>query len=655
MSRRSIQTPAVRRWSWRKLALVSACAAAVGGAGYGVRLALLPRARAAAHNGMPPAAAEAAAVPTDYSRRVVAYVNETEPVTREELGEYLIARYGPEKLRVLINKRVIAEACRRRGIEVTAGEVEAALAEEMHSLNMDVNTFVKSFLVRYKQNLYEWKEDVIRPRLLLTKLCHDSIRVTDDDLQQAFEARYGEKVECRIILYPGNEEGKNRAINDYPRVRDSDDAFQQVARVQYIKEYAAAAGRVKPFGRYEMEDNELDYHAFRLRPGEVSQVVCIKQGFAILKCLQRLPANTSLTVDSVRDKLTKEVADKKADAAMKTIVPKLKDEANAKVLLTRKDTGSSAVLSADAGPPGAGQVVAWYNGDQFVTREQLGEYLIACFGTEKLEYMVNERIIDKECTARGITVSVEEIKAALREDLKRLNVSETVFVKEFLSGYRLNLWAYCEDVIRQRLLMTKLSQERVQVTEADLRQAFEAYHGERLECRMILWPHDQTKYALAEYAKIRDSEEAFADKAKKQASPTLAAKGGVIERFGRHTLGDDALEEAAFHLKPGEVTTLIGTPQGNVVLKCDKRIPPDKGVDMEKERPKLEKEVHERKVAIEMGVVFKELAAKAKPNLLLRDANRPIDVTAETRNILAEEKDLIRPPSGLAPPPQGTP
>jgi parvulin-like peptidyl-prolyl isomerase len=647
----------VPRWSWRKFALVSACAAGVVGAGYGVRLALLPRARAQApaHPTSPQVPTAAPAAPTDYSRRVVAYVNETEPVTRQELGEYLIARYGPEKLRVLVNKRIIADACRQRGIEVTAAEVESSLAEEMHSLNMDINTFIKSFLVRYKQNLYEWKEDVIRPRLLLSKLCHDGIHVTPEDLQQAFDARYGEKIECRIILYPNTEEGKKRAVNDYPKARDSEEAFEQLARHQDGKEYAAAGGKVKPFGRYEMEDPELDYHAFRLQPGEVSQVVHTRQGFAILKGLQRLPANTSVTVETVRDKLTREVAEKKANAEMQKIVPKLQNAANPRVLMTRKDSGSQATMPEDAGPPQPGQVVAWYNGDQAVTREHLGEYLIACFGAEKLEYMVNECIIDKECAARGVTVSFDDIRATLKDDLKRLNVDEKIFVKEFLSGYRLNLWSYCEDVIRQRLLMTKLCQERVRVSEADLRQAFEAYHGERLECRMILWPHDQTRYALAEYAKIRDSEEAFADKAKKQASPTLAAKGGQIEQFGRHTLGDEALEEAAFKLQPGEVSTLIGTPQGNVVIKCDRRIPPDKDVDMAQERLRLEQEVRARKVQLEMGVVFKELAGKARPNLLLRDASRPVDVTAETKSILAEEKDLIRPTSGLAPPPQGTP
>ena len=36
------------------------------------------------------------AVSSDYAKRVVAYINETEPVSRQQLGEYLIDRLGAE-------------------------------------------------------------------------------------------------------------------------------------------------------------------------------------------------------------------------------------------------------------------------------------------------------------------------------------------------------------------------------------------------------------------------------------------------------------------------------------------------------------------------------------------------------------------------------
>ena len=62
-----------------------------------------PPAAATSEEPPPPASAEA----SDYSRRVVAYTHKNLPITREDLGEYLIARYGVEKVEALINRRII--------------------------------------------------------------------------------------------------------------------------------------------------------------------------------------------------------------------------------------------------------------------------------------------------------------------------------------------------------------------------------------------------------------------------------------------------------------------------------------------------------------------------------------------------------------------
>src|SRR5260370_34641566 len=43
---------------------------------------------------------------SDYSQRVVAYIHGNIPVTREELGEFLIARQGASKVELLVNRRL---------------------------------------------------------------------------------------------------------------------------------------------------------------------------------------------------------------------------------------------------------------------------------------------------------------------------------------------------------------------------------------------------------------------------------------------------------------------------------------------------------------------------------------------------------------------
>ena len=120
------------------------------------------------------------------------------------------------------------------------------------------------------------------------------------------------------------------------------------------------------------------------------------------------------------------------------------------------------------------------------------------------------------------------------------------------------------------------------------------------------------------YADMRKSDEEFDRLARQQASPTLAASGGRIRPISRHSTANDELEKEAFSLQPGELSRLIGTPEGTVVLKCVRRIPPDKSKKLETERANLQKEIMDKKVQAEIPKVFAELREQAKPKLFLR-------------------------------------
>src|SRR5436190_293541 len=70
-------------------------------------------------------ASDTPASASDASRRVVAYIYGNVPVTREDLGEYLIARFGVERVDFLVNHKIVNMACQAKGIVITDGEVEA--------------------------------------------------------------------------------------------------------------------------------------------------------------------------------------------------------------------------------------------------------------------------------------------------------------------------------------------------------------------------------------------------------------------------------------------------------------------------------------------------------------------------------------------------
>ncbi|MFO0927165.1 MAG: peptidyl-prolyl cis-trans isomerase [Gemmataceae bacterium] len=387
--------------------------------------------------------------------------------------------------------------------------------------------------------------------------------------------------------------------------------------------------KIKPIGRHAM-DEKIEKEAFALQPGQVSTLIKTPQGILMLKCDRRLPADTTVNFESVKEKLEKEFREQKLQGEMAKSFQALRDQAKPQLVLQKADR-------LPAGPvPSPTSAVAYLYGSKPVTREELGEFLIARMGADKLEFLVNRRIIDLECAERKVAVSDAEVDRALEDDLKMLNCDRKHFEKEVLSKWGKSLFEYREDVVRPRLMLTRLCQGRVKVTDEDVQKGFEAYYGERLECRLILWPTEQARFALTEYAKIRDSEEEFDRKAKSQASASLAAQGGKIPLFGRHTLGDETLEREAFRLQPGEISTLIGTAQGQVVIRCDRRIPPDKGVKLEQVRDKLAAEVRERKVQMEMQTVFRELKEKAAPRLILQGTNQVEDLAAESKRLLSE-------------------
>ncbi len=268
----------------------------------------------------------------DYQERVVAYLHGNIPVTRAQLGEFLIARYGAEKLPLLVNRLIIEEACRKQGITVTPQEIEAGLNEDLADLSVQKQDFINVILKNYGKSLFEWEQDVIRPRLLLGKLCRDQIEVSDDDLHKMFEHLYGKKIRCRMILYPAGSE--RSAQKEYGDIRASDEAFDRAARNQANATLASAGGEIAPIAHHSFgESNLLEQEAFKLNPGELSRLITTKEGIVVLKCIEHIPADTSKKFEEERENLSKEVVNRKIQMKIPAIFQSLYETANPKLLL----------------------------------------------------------------------------------------------------------------------------------------------------------------------------------------------------------------------------------------------------------------------------------------------------------------------------------
>jgi hypothetical protein len=273
------------------------------------------------------------------SRSPVAYIYNSVPITREELGEYLIARFGADRVEFLVNHRIIERVCQARNVVVTDAEIEAQLAEDLRNMNVArVEDFVSQVLRRFNKTLYEYKEDVIRPRLALTKLVRDRIEVKDEDLRKAFEAHFGPKVRCKMIAL-AKQMPLHEKLAVWTEVRKGEAEFDKVARgdQQAYRELAAKGGEVPPIHMH-FGDDKVEKAAFALRPGEVSPMLEMEKDgtVVILRCVEQIPAEQKYKLEDERLMLSREVFQVKLSEEIPKYFKALRDEADPKVFLGRE-------------------------------------------------------------------------------------------------------------------------------------------------------------------------------------------------------------------------------------------------------------------------------------------------------------------------------
>jgi hypothetical protein len=328
----------------QRLALAIAIVAIGGLASFLGRYGHGPRAEAQTPVAKASAATTSAPV-SEYSQRVVAYVNDTIPLTREEFGEYLIARQGAERLSNFVNRRIIELACKEKGIDVTAAEVEAEFADTLKKLKTTSKDFEAKILKPHNKTIYEWKEDAVKPRLMLSKLCSARVHVTEEDISKGYEAYYGEKIDCRLIMWPKNE--KAIAMQMYPKIRNSETEFDRAAKSQASPTLAAMGGKIDPIGKYTAGNPQLEKAAFSLQPNELSQLIETPEGFVVLKCVSRIPPQIDKKLEAVREDLAKEAFDRKLQQEIPKCFQELHDKAHPQLFLKSITTEEELLRRAE--------------------------------------------------------------------------------------------------------------------------------------------------------------------------------------------------------------------------------------------------------------------------------------------------------------------
>jgi len=560
------------------------------------------------------AAARAQALP-----KVVAVVN-GEEISREDLARACLRQFGESVLEILVNKKLIAQECARRGITITEAEVWAEIDATASRFNLSRDQLFKMLREERAIDPDRYAEDIIWPIVAIRRLAGERLQISQEELLREYESRYGEAIRARMIVCNDRataEKIRQEALAD-------PDRFGQLARQHSVDPSTASLdGLIQPIRRH-LGPKEIEEAAFNLPDGGISEVIPVMDQFVIIKREGRIPPS-SVPFEQVRMRLVEMVRDRKIREVGVEIFRELQD--SAKIV----NVWNNPELSRQM--PGVAAVV---NGEQISMRE-LAEACLDRYGEEVLEGLIEQRLIVQALRRANLDVSNEEIDAEIaraaasmlppKPDGKPDVEKWLALCKEQMD---IDEETYRSEVVWRAVALRKLVANRVKVTEEDLQKGYEANYGPRVRALAIVLDDLRRAQRVWELARANPTKEYFGQLAAEYSiDPAARTLRGEIPPIQKHG-GQPVLEQEAFRLKPGELSGIIDIGGGKyVILLCEGQTKPV-DVDFQSVRDVLYEDIYEKKMRAEMSRFFDQLKEQASIANFLTGTRKEPQAAAST-------------------------
>ena len=245
---------------------------------------------------------------------VVATIN-GEKITFQQLASACVKRHGEEVLQVEISHLLLRQALQSTGQTITNAELQkevehAAILSAVTDKNgkADMKQWMKMATEERGVTQELYIQDSVWPSAALKKLSAGQVKITQEDIQKAYEANYGERVRVRAIVM--SNQRRAQQVWDMARRNPTVEHFATLA-AEYSIEPASSSlrGEVPPIRRFGGSP-QLENVAFTLKPNQVSGIIQIGEQSIILFCEGRTkPVSIKLT--EVQDILHKDIFEKK--------------------------------------------------------------------------------------------------------------------------------------------------------------------------------------------------------------------------------------------------------------------------------------------------------------------------------------------------------
>jgi peptidyl-prolyl cis-trans isomerase SurA len=292
----------------------------------------------------------------EVKERIVALVN-NEVITLSELEETVKPLYDQvrqtstpaereEKLKKvreevldhLVDSKLLDQEIKKRKIEVPDRDVDGAIAEVLKSTNLSENDLKKVIAregMTYSAYRQKIREELGKMRLVSREI-KSKIVIEEETLRKSYQEnldKFTDPLEVKIqhIFFPLPQNGsqeeaavvRNEARSILERARKGED-FTELAK-KYSRAPEASEGGVLGYFKHKELMPELEEVGFKLKVGEISDLVSSPMGFHILRVLERKggePRPFAEVQNKIRDEMIQVEAEKKYIEWMKDLKSK---------------------------------------------------------------------------------------------------------------------------------------------------------------------------------------------------------------------------------------------------------------------------------------------------------------------------------------------
>jgi len=271
---------------------------------------------------------------------VAAYVN-GEVVRTDALAEALVREFGPAMLPVYIERTLIFQEAARRGIEVPEEEVEARLeaigrrlvADQAAERGMSVGE-LQGLVTGGQAGVEELADrlvresvsvDDVRAALLAERLVAGDVQVTEQEIQDAYREYGGE----RFVVRDLSTETRGKAENILQRLAQGA-AFELLMMTESDEpgRWLESSGLSVVTATHPWYERVKD-----LKPGQVSGIFQQDGKYHIIKVVEHHLPSDRPPLETVRDKLEREVFLRKAAVRIRALLIKLRAESEINIAL----------------------------------------------------------------------------------------------------------------------------------------------------------------------------------------------------------------------------------------------------------------------------------------------------------------------------------